>query len=286
MRSVSSIRNNVSVDQSVKDSHEDGCAHVIFEVRMWRMAKTSAKELERRKKKYHDRVKNGLCPCCGKPVDRYAVYCSKCAEKLNARSREYRRTPEALEQYHAHQRIYDREKREYLKEIGVCKCGKEVAIGFTSCPDCLEKDRQKKEQKRVSNRQEYNEYMKEYRKNQTQKRRAEGLCTRCGKKLTDTSKATCAECRVKMRKQKNKRNAGKIPRSEWIENGMCYHCGKPVMDGKKVCPECYERNMKLLEKANASPAGIEAKRQYEERFYRRMMAARKEKEWRNSIKSR
>jgi predicted amidophosphoribosyltransferase len=39
---------------------------------------------------YIRRKENGLCPRCGKPLDRTGYYCSDCLKKNNEREKEFR----------------------------------------------------------------------------------------------------------------------------------------------------------------------------------------------------
>ena len=44
-----------------------------------------------------------------------------------------------------------------------------------------------------------------------------------------------------------------ILRSERPDYGKCYICGKPVMDGKGVCPECYQKRLESISKIMYMP---------------------------------
>lgn len=230
------------------------------------------------KEKYAERVKQRICVQCGKPTFGN-IRCPVCAEKQREACKKYRRSDKSRKAKNSKMRGYNKEYYATLKDLGLCRCGHAVAIGFNQCPRCIERDRQRQSQKREVNREAYNAYMREYHKKQREERKANGLCTRCGKPVPHGSPfQECIECRNRRLKQKRKKKVGKIPRAEWTAYGLCYHCGKPAMDGKKVCEKCYERDMKLLEKANASPLAAAAKKEYSERFYRRMVAARMGKE--------
>ena len=64
---------------------------------------------------YKNRKDNGLCPRCGKILDREGHYCSECLEKVNE---------------------YKRENREFYRENGICPvCGKEGNDG-KFCKEC------------------------------------------------------------------------------------------------------------------------------------------------------
>lgn len=57
---------------------------------------------------YKRRKDNGLCPRCGKPLDRIGHYCTNCLKKSNE---------------------YSREVREWCKQNGICpECKKKQVI--------------------------------------------------------------------------------------------------------------------------------------------------------------
>lgn len=231
------------------------------------------------KERYEFRKANCLCVQCGKPAMVGYVKCDKCTEKARILSAKYNRTEESKKRKAENHRKYIKDHYAKMKTLGLCKCGKKLAIGFSSCPECLEKKRVQKEKSRAKNREKYNAQMKAYHKNLYVRRKEQGLCPVCGKKLPEGYKyINCVECLAKKKKRETK---PKIKRSEWIGYGLCYHCGKkPAMDGYKVCKECYDRDIELLKKANKSPEGIRAKQEYSTIFYRKMKAAKLEKEHR------
>lgn len=51
------------------------------------------------KKLYNYRRENGLCPKCGKPLDRKGFYCEECREKQTAYSRETRELKVLIDNY-------------------------------------------------------------------------------------------------------------------------------------------------------------------------------------------
>ena len=165
----------------------------------------------------------------------------------------------------AYKREYNRATYSLMKSLGLCKCGRPLAIGFASCPDCLENDRQQKQRKREHDRPAYNRYMSTYQKDMRERRVANHLCTACGKPLSaDTKYRECTECRVRRIRSREARRerTGNISRFERAGYGLCYYCGEPVLEGYRTCPKCYERNLGLLEIANATEAGREAKEKY------------------------
>ena len=113
---------------------------------------------------YRSRKENGLCPRCGKPLDRDGHYCSECLEK----EREYRR-----------------ETRKFCKEHRICPiCHKEKLYGDEKqCILCRE-SRWEYGIKNPPTDQQKKRYGNRFRENQNKlyaERVSKGICTRCGK---------------------------------------------------------------------------------------------------------
>lgn len=234
----------------------------------------SEKDKERKKRIRKERIDNGLCLDCGKPTDRYGYRCAECAEKRNEYNRNYKRNNKSRLKKLENVRINGKESYHMMKSLGLCKCGKALAIGFASCPDCLEKDRLFQERKRNKDREAYNKKQNEYHRSKYKERKENGLCVVCGRPRGNSPSLECVECRVKRIKRAKK---SYIPRSERVGSDLCYHCGKPVIDGMKVCAECYERDMAHLRIAWASPLTKKAREEYSNRFYKLMMADKERK---------
>ena len=174
------------------------------------------------------RVSQGLCGACGKPNDRPdKTTCSACSKK---------RVQEIAED------------RNFYKSKGICpRCHKNMLMGQEKvCIECKAYSTNYIMVKREKNKDEYNEYMRNYRKNQTEKRRLLGLCTRCGNPKTDGRYVMCEICRAKNRTDNDNTESGK----ERVENGLCYWCGSPVKSGFKVCEKHYQMNCEKAKKSN------------------------------------
>lgn len=111
---------------------------------------------------YERRKINGLCPRCGKELDRDGHYCKSCLDKINK---------------------YSRETRGFRVENHICTyCGKvKVPKNERICPEC----RAKRENytKPLTDEQKIR-YGKRFRTQQNslfQERKVRGICTRCGK---------------------------------------------------------------------------------------------------------
>ena len=179
---------------------------------------------ERSAKLYRTRKENGLCQRCGTPLDRDGCYCSKCLEKV---------------------RIYQRECKDFYRLHGLCtQCGKNTVFGNERmCPECLakyeiyNKNRTKEQQERYKNR------FRIQQRNLYQERKAQGICTKCGKRKAMPGKRKCGICLEKDAEIHRIRCYHKIDERQMrIENRLCYYCGEPLdEDDIKICKDCMER---------------------------------------------
>ncbi len=100
------------------------------------------------------------------------------------------------------------------------------------------------------------EYLSEYYAAVYQKRKAAGLCTRCGKLKAGPDCLICSECRAKVNMQNSL--ARKRRRARLIAAGLCERCGKvPAMPGIKKCESCAQKS--------AAAASAHYRRKKEER---------------------
>lgn len=139
----------------------------------------------------------------------------------------------------------DSEFRAKRKKAHVCtQCGKEDAytmMGRSRCADCAEVARKSCEKAR----QDPVKYRKilDCNLNKKYRRKEAGLCPRCGKP-TNNGRVHCEEC-LKKERMRYKRNKEYVERGEY---GKCYICNKrEAIPGKRLCEECYERNLKQFE---------------------------------------
>lgn len=147
-----------------------------------------------------------------------------------------------------------KEERDFYLNLGICPiCRKYAIFGEEkSCPECKVKQSEEKAIYRSENREEYNENMRTYHNSRYQELRAKGLCTRCGKRKTNSS--MCGICANKMYTARAKRKQNKIPQSERYLHGLCHWCDNPIKKGYKVCEKHYQMNCekgKLSDKTNA-----------------------------------
>ena len=90
-------------------------------------------------------------------------------------------------------------------------------------------------------------------------RKANGICTACGKRKARKNKTMCLECLTKMRNRitRMRRAKGILPREEYGWLGLCKICGKaPMMNGRKVCEKCL---VTLQKNAEVGRAAIDMK---------------------------
>lgn len=134
----------------------------------------------------------------------------------------------------------NREDYIWRKEHGICtRCKKERAFpGHIMCPDCMYKANEYAIQWHKDHQKEHCEQVSKCNKNRYYKRKAAGLCVSCGKRAPVTDRVMCVEC---MQRYKRKKTGGN--RQYWVEHGLCFCCGKPVVPGKKMCKEHYEKRV-------------------------------------------
>lgn len=117
--------------------------------------------------------------------------------------------------------------------------------------DCIVDIRVYSEKSLYKNRSpEAQERQRAYQKKKRDEAKAKGLCTVCKKKKA-THGVKCYECYIRQKRHDRAKYDGR--RQEWIDNGLCYFCGKPRMKGQKVCEEHYKILYDSIEKTNANP---------------------------------
>ena len=139
--------------------------------------------------------------------------------------------------------------RAWYRSNGICvACGQENAVqGQARCFRCREKVREANRRWYERNREEHNEKYKQYHKERTASLRAQGICTRCGRRKPETGKARCAVCNAKSRRAYAKRRKDTLlPRFMFGDGEHCSTCGKPV-NGTKLCPRCLANAQRTIE---------------------------------------
>lgn len=178
---------------------------------------------ENNAKHYRNRKERGLCPNCGKELDRDGHYCEECLMKHNQMVNE---------------------DREFLKSIGICPVCRKIRLfgDEKKCLECKAKDAEYQFNRRNKNREKYNNQCRQRSKKREEERRQQGLCPRCGKKAEALRYKMCSKCRHKNIEYKRK-SRPLHPRTERIEKGICYFCDNPVKKGYKVCDKHYQMNV-------------------------------------------
>lgn len=175
---------------------------------------------------YKRRKDNGLCPRCGKPLDRTGYYCSDCLKKNNEREKEF---------------------REWCKEYKICsQCKKNKLFGDEHiCPECLARKAMYRANNPISDekQKQYNERFKKQQRALYQQRKEQGICTRCGKRPAAKPKAKCAICLKKNAQAHKKQYYDKIDIKEYRKaNNLCYHCGNPIdRETGQLCQSCWDK---------------------------------------------
>lgn len=174
---------------------------------------------------YRNRRENGLCPRCGKTLDRKGYFCSSCLDKSNQ---------------------YCRETRGFYRKIGICPvCRKESLFGEErQCIECREKAYARRNPYTEEQRERYNSRVRSRQKSLYHERAENGICTRCGKRKADSGRKKCGACREKENQRRRKYTAD--AKKERYLNGLCFFCDNKVKEGYKVCEEHYQKSLENL----------------------------------------
>lgn len=169
------------------------------------------------KERYWNRKAKGLCAICGKrPPVNNKIRCQECID-------------------------YMVERTEWLESHGICHtCGNEIVKeGCKQCRRCLANNNvarieykpetaDQKTKRSIKGKSLYN------------KRKEQGLCTRCGQRKPADGKLKCGICLAKDSSiHKNSAyKKGSIPTELRGDGLYCYHCCQPKCNGTKVCEDC------------------------------------------------
>lgn len=136
-------------------------------------------------------------------------------------------------------------RKQWYLSHGICvACGQRDAFeGRQKCPECLEKAANNNAKYRSLDR-ERSYYPR--RKAKRDARIAAGLCPNCGKPAVYGQ--LCLRHYVKKQlvheKEKQIRLQRGDSRRERVQNGMCWFCDTPALEGMKVCEYHYADIMK------------------------------------------
>ena len=177
---------------------------------------------------YNNRKESGLCPRCGKPLDREGYYCSQCLIKV---------------------REYHRQNRKFYRDNHICtECGKVIVPdGERICPECRAKKEVRRKPLTDEQKDRYKEKFKKYQKFLYQQRSAAGICTRCGKRNVLPGRKKCGICLSKDSEIHKAHRMDRFNIREYRkENHLCYFCGNPIdVPNSKSCSSCREKFRKI-----------------------------------------
>lgn len=145
----------------------------------------------------------------------------------------------------------------FYKSIGICpKCKKnQLAIGFSACPECLEKGTMYRSNLSEDKLKEMYKNQAEYNRNKAKERRSMGLCRRCNKPAV-SGKALCwyhlnkAREESKKRRIKNGAEQKGVKIRRRIEAGLCSKCDNKAVDGYKLCQKHLDIQREAVRKFN------------------------------------
>lgn len=176
------------------------------------------KEISRRF--YESRKNSGLCPACGKELDREGHYCSECLKIHNE---------------------YNRETKILCRNNGICPvCRKEKLFGDEKqCILCREKAFERKKPLTDEQKKRYAETFKKSQRELYKERSENGICTRCGKIKAERGKKKCAVCLEKDAIRHRLKTDVTHSREYRKEHNLCYRCGGIRKEGYLLCEKCY-----------------------------------------------
>ena len=142
---------------------------------------------------------------------------------------------------------------DYLRRQNRCVwCGDRDAYtenGRALCGECAGKQRERYAEHPEKRKKQIAEYQRERKR----KLADAGLCIRCGKAEPRPGLKSCDRCLGHYRRDNTKKvRKPALP-------GMCSRCrSKPVVEGRRLCADCYESVCRGLEKARAVSAANNA----------------------------
>jgi uncharacterized OB-fold protein len=133
-------------------------------------------------------------------------------------------------------------RREHYLAHGICPhCGRnDLQKGFKLCLECrtVHNERRRQNYKPEESQSERHKALRE-------RRIAEGLCPRCGKRKPDAGYKTCSACRTKDRAagKRQSRKQGRITTEQRLSGYYCYHCSAELPEWRenKLCDDCLKK---------------------------------------------
>lgn len=161
--------------------------------------------------------------------------------------------------------VKNKSEYDWYKDNGICvRCMHEKAEkGYTMCRMCRlnYNDYHRVWQNQHEVTEERRQQNKESAQRRTERLHEQGLCFRCGKRpAAGTGKySQCKICRERAARQKREREQkrGQIPTQLRGDGTYCLRCCKPLCNGQKLCPDCYQKAvanaLKAAEASKLSP---------------------------------
>lgn len=131
-----------------------------------------------------------------------------------------------------------KEEYHFWQDNGICpKCHKNKLMGNEkTCPECRAyfASYQAKRRSDPNKIEHINEMNRIHTNNMHKRRKENGLCITCGRKVID-GKTKCYLCREKANKRNRQKYQKSTKRQQWVANGLCFLCGQECCKGLKVC---------------------------------------------------
>lgn len=106
--------------------------------------------------------------------------------------------------------------------------------------------------------EEAKQRQKDFQRRKRDEAREKGFCIICRQKPA-THGAKCYDCYLRQKRYDKAKYNG--DRKRWKEEGLCYFCGKPRVEGKNVCSQHLNIYQKRAEELNNHP-NVEKGREY------------------------
>lgn len=138
-------------------------------------------------------------------------------------------------------------KYDYCKARGICViCCREPAFyNRVRCPSCMEKQAEAKARRTANLTRDQRDRINQQKRDRYRRYKEAGLCTNCGKGVTN-GYALCPTCLIQQRRAGENYRLRHGRKKGYLEAGTCIWCGAERVEGKMMCPACLERNRELM----------------------------------------
>ena len=154
---------------------------------------------------------------------------------------------EGTEDRRERERQMKKAKYDYCKAKGVCViCCREAAFyHHVRCPGCMEKAAAQKARRTAAMTQAQRDRKNEQNRERYRRHKEAGLCTNCGKSITNGA-ALCHVCLLQQRRAGENYRTRHGLKKGWAEAGLCLWCGAEPAEERKLCPDCLERSREQM----------------------------------------